>query len=76
MTHLENVQNLMIVDHVTNFHVIDDVMDSMVVDVLGEGGSSRQVSHKGFQQPLLGNIAKKWTKTKELLQIEAKRPTT
>ena len=37
-------QDLMIVNHVTNFEAMDNVMDTMLEDVLGEGGSSWQIS--------------------------------
>ena len=48
----------------------------MLEVVLGEGGSSWQVSHKGFQQPSQGDMAKNRTKNKELLQIEVEHATT
>ena len=51
MTHLENRQDIMIVDHVTKFYVVDIVIGTMLEDMLGEGGSSRQVSQNSSQQP-------------------------
>ena len=41
----------MIVDHVTKFCVVDNVIGTMLENMLGEGGSSRQVSQNSFQQP-------------------------
>ena len=49
-------QDHMIVDHVTNFWAIDVVVDIVLEDVLGEGGSYRYVSQKGLHQPPPGNM--------------------
>jgi hypothetical protein len=70
MTHLENRQDIMIVDHVTEFYVVNNVIGTMLEDMLGEGGSSQQVSQNDFQQPTREH-GQNWTKSKELLQIEA-----
>jgi hypothetical protein len=48
----------------------------MLKVILGEGGYSHKISHKGFQQPPLGDMAKNHTKSKELFQIEVEHATT
>lgn len=44
-------QDLVIVNHVTNFKAIDNVMDTMLEDVLGEGGNQfhRKVCSNQYQ---------------------------
>ena len=37
-TLMTNLDGLVIVDHITNFQVVNDIMDSMLEDIFGEGG--------------------------------------
>ena len=68
-------QELMLIEHVTNFDAVDAVVDNVLEDALGEGSSGEQVPQKGFHRVPPATGSKNRTKSKELLQIEQERAT-
>ena len=66
---------LMVVDPVTSLQAVDEVVDIVLESALGDGGSTHQNPHKGFQRQAPPTGARHRAKSKELLQIEAERAT-